>query len=102
GLMTNCTPPVSNTVSSRVKLILEVVSGTLLMQTRIFIGSDLCTKDNHKLKINYACIVNIWDPALIFPGPKRVVSKALHGDGLLPRPRSGTIPGAGDLFGSRA
>src|SRR5690554_1897414 len=37
GLITNCTPLVSNLVLPSVKLILEVVSGTLLMHTKIFI-----------------------------------------------------------------
>ena len=36
GLMTNCTPLVSKSVSLLVKLILEVVSGTQLIQTKIF------------------------------------------------------------------
>src|SRR5690606_25072354 len=59
GLMTNWTPFVSNLVSPSVKLILEVVSGTLLMQTRIFIlDFGFVPKIDIKLEKYYACIVN--------------------------------------------
>ena len=51
GLMTNCTPDGSNLRKSLVKFILEVVSGTLLMHTNIFICYNTTSFERVKLRL---------------------------------------------------
>ena len=57
-LITYCTPDLSNLVSFSIKLILDVVSGTLLIHTKIFIPL-LTILLNFKIKY-YSCIIKFF------------------------------------------